>query len=51
MPSTLNRYRQLLGIKLYNVSIVSWSESAAVQNRFHPKISYLFCVADDVPEP
>ncbi|KAJ0394915.1 hypothetical protein P43SY_009103 [Pythium insidiosum] len=44
MPPSLDRYRQLLGIKLYNVSLASWSDDAALRNAFHPKMSYLFCV-------
>ncbi|GLE09104.1 hypothetical protein PINS_up020693 [Pythium insidiosum] len=49
MPSTLDRYRQLLGIKLYNSSIASWSDDAALRNSFHPKMSYLFCVRTSFP--
>ncbi|GLD98003.1 hypothetical protein PINS_up006700 [Pythium insidiosum] len=49
IPSTLDRYRQLLGIKIYNASIVSWSDGAALRNRFHPKMSYLFCVHTTFP--
>ncbi|KAJ0391908.1 hypothetical protein P43SY_009738 [Pythium insidiosum] len=44
MPTRLQSFDWLLGLKVYNSTIVEWSEDAALTNARHPRISSLLLV-------
>ncbi|KAE8893368.1 hypothetical protein PF005_g18139 [Phytophthora fragariae] len=42
MPSTLTEFSRLRALKLYNSTITSWQEDAAISQRHHPNLLMLF---------
>ncbi|GMF52347.1 unnamed protein product [Phytophthora fragariaefolia] len=50
IPSTLASFSNLNAIKVYNSTIVSWDDSAALTHSSHPKLMTLFLVRVNVPD-
>ncbi|GMF33612.1 unnamed protein product [Phytophthora fragariaefolia] len=44
VPDVFNEFHQLISIKVYNSTIVNWSDSAAITNTNHPKFLSLMLV-------
>lgn len=41
MPVSIQRFRNLLGIDIYNSTIVEWREEAAITKAHHPALTYI----------
>lgn len=41
IPASIQRFRNLLGIDIYNSTIVEWREDAAVTKAHHPSLTYI----------
>ncbi|KAG7379648.1 hypothetical protein PHYPSEUDO_008331 [Phytophthora pseudosyringae] len=50
MPPSILRFRNLLGLELWNVSIAKWGEDAALNARLHPDMIYLVMVYTNMTE-
>ncbi|GLD97307.1 hypothetical protein PINS_up005991 [Pythium insidiosum] len=44
MPSVLTHYDQLVGLKLYNASVLRWDATAELTERAHPNLRFAFFV-------
>ncbi|TMW65383.1 hypothetical protein Poli38472_008025 [Pythium oligandrum] len=44
MPPTIQRFNHLDTLKLYNTTVVDWSDSAALTKQHHPVIGSLFAI-------
>ncbi|KAL4177704.1 hypothetical protein KRP22_002634 [Phytophthora ramorum] len=50
MPSSIRRFRNLLGVELWNVSIVKWDVDSALSANLHPSMIYLVMVYTNMTE-
>ncbi|KAF4146353.1 hypothetical protein GN958_ATG04476 [Phytophthora infestans] len=50
MPPSIRRFRNLLGLELWNVSIVNWGEEAALNADLHPEMIFLIMVYTNMTE-
>ncbi|TMW65382.1 hypothetical protein Poli38472_008024 [Pythium oligandrum] len=50
MPSKLQEFNRLDTLKLYNSSIVDWSDAAALTGQHHPVVTSLFFVRVNFPD-
>lgn len=44
VPDMIGEFHRLSGIKVYNSTIASWEESAAITNSHHPDLGFLFMI-------
>lgn len=44
MPPALQKFSQLLSIKLYNTTVITWNNDAAITSTHHPHLTTLFFV-------
>ncbi|KAJ8566318.1 hypothetical protein ON010_g6805 [Phytophthora cinnamomi] len=44
IPDLIGNYNHLRGIKVYNSTIITWGESAAITNTNHPDLTYMSIV-------
>ncbi|GLD95920.1 hypothetical protein PINS_up004598 [Pythium insidiosum] len=49
MPSRLTRFPALVGLKIYNSSIVAWDDGAALTMTHHPSCRFVFIVRTELP--
>lgn len=42
VPTTIRAFRYLIGLEIYNSTIVAWPQHAAVSDASHPNLKYLF---------
>ncbi|ETK94911.1 hypothetical protein F441_02193 [Phytophthora nicotianae CJ01A1] len=50
MPLSIRNFRNLLGLELWNVSIVNWGEKAALNADLHPEMIFLIMVYTNMTE-
>ncbi|KAL4110960.1 hypothetical protein PRIC1_002644 [Phytophthora ramorum] len=50
MPSSIRRFHNLLGVELWNVSIVKWDVDSALSANLHPSMIYLVMVYTNMTE-
>ncbi|DAZ99189.1 TPA: hypothetical protein N0F65_008222 [Lagenidium giganteum] len=53
VTSAINRYDRLIGLEVYNSTIVTWDADAAITEATHPTMTYLFLIrmnASEIPK-